>query len=250
MPKIKQIKFMKTILSQTSQRKLAKELNMSRTGVRRWLSGDNFLPLEAFNILTKKYNLTNYKKYIKKTLPDNWGRKKGGKSNIKKISDLKSYMKRLHENHRKKSRKVKHITEIEFTTPFGLMVKEQKLDPHPFIATMLLTDGHMCLKKNCYEIGYASKNNYELNKIFIELVKLWNNEIVISEYTKNNGVIINYFHLPLQNKLIKISPSYKKSPSKNQTSDEYLRKSQPSLNFLKKLDDVYKILCIRIALSN
>ena len=42
MPKIKQIKFMKTILSQTSQRKLAKELNMSRGGVRRWLSGDNF----------------------------------------------------------------------------------------------------------------------------------------------------------------------------------------------------------------
>jgi len=130
------------------------------------------------------------------------------------------------------------------------MVKEQKLNPRPFIATMLLTDGHMCLKKNCYEIGYASKNNYELNKIFIELVKLWNNEIVISEYIKNSGTIINYFHLPLQNELIKISPSYKKSPSKNQTSEEYLRSPQPSLKFLKRLNDIYKILCIRIALSN
>ncbi len=245
--KSEQKKFMQKILKCSSQRKLAKELGVSRRCIRHWLNGRNFIPLEFFEILCKKYNLKiDYND--EDILPENWGQKKGGKKLISSIKDLGTYMKNLHEKNRKRAKKVRHIKNFNIISKFSQDVQKLSLNPLIFIAVVLLTDGYAYKSKTCYEIGYASKSE-KLTRIFIEMVKLWNQEIIISEYIKKSEVVCDYFHLPLKNILLDFSYSYKKSPSREQRKDDYLKEPQPSLKFLKNANENYKILCSRFALT-
>lgn len=245
----KQGELMKCVLKHTSQRKLAAKLKVSRRCVRNWLSGGNLLPLNVFNNLSETYNLNEFKKFIEGSLTDNWGQKKGGISRIAKVKNFDQFVKNLHENARKRAKEVKHINNITITTKFSKKVKQLKIDPLPILAVMLLTDGHLYKKRKSCEVGYASKDP-ELSKIFIEISKLWRKDIIISQYINKKHIIINYFHLPLENPLFYLSPSFKTSRYRTQIVSDYLKEPQPSLSFLMNAEENLKILCSRLALTN
>ncbi|MEM5773263.1 MAG: hypothetical protein QXL86_03535, partial [Candidatus Aenigmatarchaeota archaeon] len=190
----------------------------------------------------------NFEKFIQNEEDPNWGRRKGGKININRISDLNVYMRRLREKLQAKSKHVQHIKNVKIKSEIAMKIKKLNLDPLPLIGVMLLTDGYVYTKKRCVEVGYASKDKKLLN-LFIEIVNLWKKHIIISVYKKKNNVLCAYFFLPLKNELQTLLPSFKKSPSSNQSIEEYLKESQPSLKFLKKLDKIYKIIAVRIAFS-
>lgn len=113
------------------------------------------------------------------------------------------------------------------------------------IATLLMTDGYSDSRGY---FSYGSKDRI-LIYIFSELVK---NSVgkKTSVYLAKDGV----WHANLNNKRLSeslrpLSPSYKKSPAKNQSKESYLKEPQPSVKFLENVDNDTLISCIRLALT-
>lgn len=177
----------------------------------------------------------------------NWGQTKGGKIRIMRIKDKKAYFDLLHLKSRSKAKKVKHIINWKIKTKIGKEVVKKKLEVLPLLAGLLLTDGHVYKKKDCWEIGFASKNK-QLSYLFSDFIQIWNPKQIISKYIDKNDVTRLYFHLPLQNNLIKLNKSFKTSP-RNQSISDYLKEAQPSIRFLYQFNNVYKNIFLRIVFS-
>jgi predicted nuclease of restriction endonuclease-like RecB superfamily len=72
-----------------SQRKLAKLLKVSRSGVKNWAGEKRKIPQFIFEILLKKFPWTSeYKNYVHGILPSNWVQIKGGKIRSKMKNNL------------------------------------------------------------------------------------------------------------------------------------------------------------------
>ena len=75
--------------SNSSQRKLAKRLNVSRNSLKNWAEERMFLPENIFFDCVKILpEFFNYRKYIANIYPENWGQIKGGKARGKMKSNL------------------------------------------------------------------------------------------------------------------------------------------------------------------
>jgi len=92
-----------------SQRKLAKLLNVSRSGVRHWMKEERKLPKLVFEKILKLFSWTvKYKKYSCGILPKNWVQIKGGKIrsktklNLTKEDRIKGFKKAKISMHQRK----------------------------------------------------------------------------------------------------------------------------------------------------
>lgn len=113
------------------------------------------------------------------------------------------------------------------------------------IATLLMTDGYSDSRGY---FSYGSKDRIMID-IFSELVKKTVGKKT-SVYMANDGV----WHANLNNKRLSdslrpLSPSYKKSPAKNQSGESYLKEPQPSVKFLEEVDKNTLLYCVRLALT-
>jgi len=177
----------------------------------------------------------------------NMGQIKGGKARIAGIRNKNRYFKLLHSSARLKAKKVKHIINWKIRTKIGKEIINKKINPSPLIIAMLLTDGHVYKKRNCFEIGFASKSS-SLLYLFLDLIKIWNRKQIVSKYIDKNRVTRLYFHLPIKNEFIKSVKSFKTSP-RNQSVRNYLKEDQPNIDFLENMDNECKRLFLRIILS-
>lgn len=108
---------------------------------------------------------------------------------------------------------------------------------------MLLTDG--TIYRNCVE--FATKDE-TLRDLFSFLSKINGAKRIFCK--RVNGIYkVYFFDKTIIRKLKKISPSYKTAPSRNQSKEDYLKESQPTLKKFFKLPKKVIIECIRIAMS-
>jgi len=78
-----------------SQRKLAKLVEVSRSGIRHWIKEDRLLPESVFSQIVKLFPWTRmYKNHIINKLPSNWGQTKGGVKRVK-MKDFNAQRKKV-----------------------------------------------------------------------------------------------------------------------------------------------------------
>ncbi|OGI12451.1 hypothetical protein A3K64_04365 [Candidatus Micrarchaeota archaeon RBG_16_36_9] len=231
-----------------SQEILAKMLNVSRSYLRLWIKEERFLPLQIFNKIMALYPKSRiFKNEIIEFLPYQWWSTKGGKKRIeisKSEGSFKSMINELHKARRKNSTMEK--INVPPLSKYTKEIIKQKISTIPILASLLITDGSLNYKKN--QISFTS-TDFTLINIFTDLIKL-NSKIVPYLSKRRNGIFESYvFDAELCKKLLLLSPSYKKSPYKNQSKEDYLKESQPTIEFLFNQNEEVKRKCIQTAMS-
>lgn len=223
-----------------NQCEFSKFLGISRGGLQSWQSEECLLPSDIFlKVVNKIPELNDYKKSIKKIREKNWGVKKGGKTRIKQIKNIKKFMKEI------RMKKVnKRTVKLPFpSNNYTFKILEKKINPNYLLATLLLTDGSLYGNN----ISYSSKDSTLIN-IVIDILRLCSKKLP-SIYT-SNGLKRVYLNDPdLVKNLLKLSPTFKTCPSSNQSVDDYCIESQPTIKFLNKIKKSTLIECIRLAIS-
>jgi len=243
------LKFIK--INSLSVKEVCKIFNIKKTTLYNWLNENATLPSRAFKkIVQKTPQLKNFNKYIIKKLPKNWGQVKGGKIKVSKIADIKEFTTFLRMKKRQKrlldakKRKEKIIIKNEFTES----IIKKNVDLKCILATCILTDGSLTITGDHYRISYYTVDQTLRNIMYYILFRL-SKFIPSKAKSKKDVFAIRVSDNILGQELLKLSPSYKKLPSKNQLISSYLNETQPSLNFLNRCNENTKILCIRFAFS-
>lgn len=229
----------------------AKTFSVSKTTIKKWINEERTLPKEVFSYITKiDPKLRRYQNKIEKKLPENWGKIKGGRSRVKNIKDLNSYLWYVRNIKDRKRRlfalrlkqNYKHNNQI-----LKLLITE-KIDLYAILAACLLTDGSVSITGNNYRIEYYSKDI--ILKDFVKALLLTLSSFIPSEILTKEGVYaIRVSDYDLGKKLLGMSPSYKTSPNINQGKGEYLAENQPSLRFLQNATKNTIKWCVRFAFS-
>jgi hypothetical protein len=152
-----------------------------------------------------------------------------------------------HKKMLKKRREISKMERMELPNPsnfYTYEVESQKIPSLPLLAALLFTDGYLHRRGL---VGYASRDQILMN-IFIDLVR-GNSEKPPNLLRRSDGRLEAYvFDSKLVEKLLLLSPSYKKSP-RNLSKEEYLREPQPTVDFLLAQDVKTRICSVRLAMS-
>jgi len=124
----------------------------------------------------------------------------------------------------------------------------QKVDMKFIAAICLLTDGSLSIEGNHYRIAYYTKDDV-LKSFYYNMLVYLSNYIPSINEDKKHVFGVRVSDALLGKKLILLSPSYKKMPSKNQKAQDYLREIQPSLRFIENANENTRKWCIRFAFS-
>lgn len=230
-----------------SQRRLAKEIGVSRRCLRNWINEERLLPNRVFELATEIYpKIREFKHEIKEIHSANWGSQKGGKKRFKQLLESGEFplhhRKMITQNRQKSSMEYLGLPE---TSNFFRKIKDRGVPTLPLLASLLLTDGYLQRSK---EVGFTSKS-ITLTNIFIDLIKDNSKKTPLLR-KRENGMFEPYIFDPsLASSLLSLSPSYTTYP-KNQSRGEYLSRPQPTIDFLSGCDSETKILCTRLAMSS
>jgi len=230
-----------------TEQDLAMKLGVSRRCLRGWMGEVKTLPKSIFHkIIQLQPKLDVFATDIEEILPPNWGAVKGGKrryNQLLKTGMFAAHHERMLEKRREKS-KMERMKLPNQSSFYVCEIEGPKIPSLPLLATLLLTDGY--LQKRGL-VGYASTDQTLMN-IFIDLVRA-NSEKSPNLLRRSDGRLEAYVFDPkLVEKLLLLSPSYKKSPE-NLSKKEYLQESQPTVDFLLAQDIKTRICSIRLAMS-
>jgi hypothetical protein len=236
---------------QISMTSAAELLDVGETTFKRWLNERATLPSDKFDLICEiNQNLERYRNMIDEELVENWGQIKGGRSRVLKIQNMDQYLARIRNIKNKKRIESAYLIKTNRKIRNRLLINllEEKIDLRYILATCLITDGSMEISGNSYRISYYTKD--DVLRDFVKALLFRLSRFVPSETPTKKGVFTirvndNY----LAKDLLKLSPSYKKNPSDNQSGSGYLKEVQPSLNFLRHTDEKTRIWCIRFAFS-
>lgn len=229
----------------------AKLLSVGKTTFKNWLGEKRTLPENTFSsILKMTPSLKIYKDKIEANLPENWGKIRGGKARINKISNISGYLKTIRKIKDKKrletSLRLKQNMKIE--NPILNELKQNKIDLKCILATCLLTDGSLTIEGNSYRIAFYAKDI--ILKDFVNALLFELSSFIPTEIISKKGVYaIRINDYELSRDLLTLSPNYKTSPNLTQSKISYLKEAQPSLKFLKNTDKNTLLWCIRSAFS-
>ena len=232
----------------SSQRELAKLLEVNRSTLKNWMNERLTLPCVIFEKICFEFKEANeFNKFITQSLPDNWGAKKGGDFRTKQIKNINNYFKVL-RNKKEEKRQKYHLNLKKKIDNKQLYFIDKKVDINCLLATYILTDGSLLNKNGNYRIGLYTKDEI-LKDISYSLLFKKSRYIPSLTKTKKGVYFIRVNDNYLAGELLKINSSYKKLPSKNQSIKEYYKEVQPSLEFIKKANKETLIYCIRLAFS-
>lgn len=235
-----------------SQKDLAFALKVKRGTLKNWINEKTTLPNNIFEKICFGFkDGEKFNKFIVQKLPLNWGEKKGG--NIRKLQfgDINKFYKNLRVK-KEKIRLSRHKTlkkNKKITNKTILKIIKEKVNLKPLLVTYLLTDGSLLPKNESYRLCFFTKDEELKSFIYDMLLKESRYLPSLSKDKKNGVYIIRVTDNYLAKNLFKLNKNYKKIPYKNQSLEDYLKMPQPSLNFLKKIDNKTRILCLRLALS-
>ncbi len=245
------LSFMKAIKC-SSQNELAEVLYIKRNTIKNWINETYTLPSEVYERIYSKWGgAKKFENDIKLRLYPNWGLKKGGRKRISKIKNLKDYYKKIREikflRRLEKNEKLKK--RIKIKNKLVLSFIKEGIDLKCILATCLLNDGSLLGKRNSYRIAYYTKDE-TLKSIVYDLLLNESRYVPSISLDKGKGVYaIRVSDSELADSLLKLNPTYKKLPFKNQSKESYLKETQPSLDFLKYCNNKTRQWCIRFAFT-
>lgn len=227
----------------------AKILKVGVTTLKEWIKEKYTLPQSIFEkICELEPSLHTFERAILERLPDNWGQVKGGRVRVEKVNNIHAFMQKLREVKKEKRSTSSKCRKSKIRNPILEQLIREKVNLYHVLAVCLLTDGSLTINGNHYRISYFSKDVTLKNFVKALLMKL--SDFTPNETKDANGVfMVRVSDINLGKKLIMLSPSFKKSPSRNQEADRYFEETQPTLQFVKNSDKRTKIWCIRVAFS-
>ena len=165
---------------------------------------------------------------------------------IAKEKDIHSYTRAVREA--KEIIRVTKKTGIEVRNHLVDKLVDEGVDLKSILAICLLTDGSLDQVDASYRISFVTTDKILKDVVYAILFKL--SKYVPTIYEDLNGVYyIRVCDSNLAQELLKLSPSFKKSPSKYQSVTEYLREKQPSVEFLNNCDGQTQVWGMRFAFS-
>jgi DNA-binding transcriptional regulator WhiA len=231
---------------QLSNSEFARFLGVPRSTLHGWINEAETLPRCIFDKICKNLPKLEYFKDKIRILPPNWAQVRGGISRVTG-ENIHEMMRVAREAKEKVRLERKMKTEINNSTVKELI--RNGVDLKRVLAVCLLTDGSLHkISDNSYRISFFSTDE-ELKNIAFALLHE-TSRYLPTIYLDLDGVYsIRTCDLYLAKELLKLSPSYKKSPSWYQSVDEYLKEKQPTVSFLNNCDSKTQIACIRFAFS-
>jgi len=228
-----------------SERKFSKHFSIKRTTYRNWASEECTLPAAIFQKICNEFpDLKRFERYIKKKYPDNWGLVKGGrkksilydtKQNFKIFNKKRNHL-RLSE---KKALRVVRNTYIDY-------ILDSKINLKPLLAIFLITDGTVSFKTNLMEC--SNKDPYLRDLAYFLFYKL--GKYAPKIYLDAKEVYrVRLIDKNLIEEMRKLTPTFKTSPGRNQDIKDYLKKPQPTINFLNNYSSSTVKESIRLAFS-
>lgn len=175
------------------------------------------MPLSIFKSLCNtESTLKEFETFIQKTLPENWGRIKGGEKRSKN-TDVKEITKKIQETKNKRRIEIKTKMKLEKNS-YIEYIENKGIDIKPLLATCLLTDGSIDIKQNRIEYATKDLTLKVIASYFLHMLSKYPYTIFVD---KDNVFHIRLTDKELISKLLKLSPSYKKSPAKNQKAEDF-----------------------------
>lgn len=223
-----------------SQQLISTKLAINRRTYRNWLAEQRTLPLSIFVRICAWYpELASFKEFIVQELLPNWGKVKGGKKRAQNID--------MCQVRGAKTTKRLRMKKTSVPPKENEVTKAMKgSDLYAILATFLITDGSVDISSK--RMTYASNDPVLSDAVVWLFYKL--SEYLPTACTDKWGVKhISLYDNALTDKVLKLSPSYKTSPSHNQSISQYLAEKQPTISFLNSFDWRTKKLCIRTAFS-
>lgn len=190
------------LLSNKTQKEFAKNYNIPKSTLQKWIYEDRLLPSEIFDFITKEFlTLTKYKKWIIEEKPDNWGRVIGGKEAYKSI--VKKYGKKEIVRRRKKAIKNSLLAREEAYKNFALNLEDKHF--LEFYGA-LIGDGwtsalkYKKKKRSYWWVGISGnlKLDRQYHSYLTKLIlKLFSKSPMVKEYPKSNSRYLIFCHKPL-----------------------------------------------------
>lgn len=237
----KQAKFLADVEQKLgSKHKAISFLGVKHKTYENWLKERGTLPLWVFYRACVQYpELAVFEKFITKRLSYTWGCIKGGKKRAQKV-DMSIV---------RKAKDVRRIDAKRTSAPplendTVKTIKNTNL--HAVLATCLITDGSVELRNK--RMTFASKDRVLSDLVYWLFYKLsqYKPTICVDKYGIRH---VSLWDGALTNELLELAPSFKTSPNKNQSPEQYLAEPQPTIKFLKHSNKHTIISCIRAAFS-
>jgi len=229
-----------------TQRGFAAFLGVPRSTLKGWINEDKTLPKPVFDDICKQSPELEVFRNTVSVLGPHWGQVKGGKMRMAKEKDIHSYTHAIREA--KEIIRITKKTGVEVRNQLVDKLIDEKVDLKSILAICLLTDGSLDQVNASYRISFVTTDRMLKDVVYAILFKL--SKYAPAIYEDLNGVYyIRVCDFNLAQELLKLSPSFKKSPSKYQSIMEYLREKQPNVEFLNNCDERTQVWGIKFAFS-
>src|SRR3989344_2096105 len=232
-----------------SHKSIATILGLVRKTVSDYFNEKNNILLSKFvRLVAFEPELRQFEVFVEEKLPLNWGASQGGFATAKIIEDKHSHYAKMREIKLQKELEDARTRKLTiFTHPIIAKMKREGVDLKAVFAVCLLTDGSMHVKGRHYRIGYAT-NDKILESIIFSLENVLSVKVPTIGYAKKaNNIRVSDEELGKE--LLRLSPSFKTSPSWYETSEEYLNSPQPTLKFLFDASEQTKIWAMRFGFT-